>query len=409
MRSLINPLRVIFVLASSYVYSQSVSNSAYNVYGIGTLDQQGLTAFSSMGYSGIATRPEEVVNIENPAALTSISGYNQIFDAGLFFSSLQQTSGEGSFSGTSGGLNDLNYWFRTSEKSAFSFGFTRFSEGSYDITDRQSGVSTIGLSDSRHLGEGGSTTAYVAAGFNPLKNLNVGVRANFLFSSQQSSEFLNIGDLNTELRIENSSRFTKAMLDFGAQYSLALSGTTLTLGAIFRPGANTSVREESLIVGSGVTSDSIASEANSSLYLPQKTGFGIGIKRKSFELAAEYEWENWGSNEEQDGFSYKDRFTASIGGQYQKNRFSNKYADRLSLRFGAGISSNYLTVDRTNYLNRFISVGVGAPIGRTGLLNIGYEYYQQGTTESDLILENSSTLSVGISFRGVWFRKRVYQ
>jgi len=414
MRSLIKKSLFASVLLCSSVLlsAQSITNSAYNVFGIGTLEQPGLVSYEGMGYAAIGSRAGDLVNLKNPAALNSIRGFTQIFDVGIALSGLSQEVNDETVTSSFGGLHDLNYWFRASPKTALSLGISKFSDANYDILDSQSGSSAVGRSDSRHLGEGGSSQLYVAGAYSLSPNLHVGLKSNFLFGSLLSDEVVTLFDPRAELEIESKRSFVTANLEAGLQYQFLLSSKTkMVLGSTFRTGGFTSLREDRLIVSDAGTSvDSLRSDGNTSeIYLPRKLGFGVGLESQSWMINLDYEFENWGDNEDQDSFSYQDRFTASMGLQFVNDRFSEKLINRVAFRMGAGVHSNYVEVENQEYLSSYYTFGLGVPLNRgAASVNLSYQHYTNGTLNSSLIRESANTFSISVSIRDFWFRKRAF-
>lgn len=406
MKNLIKATFLSFFLLLHYAGSaQSISGSAYNIFGIGTLNQTGLLQFQSLGGSGIGARSDENVNLKNPASLNAIVGHNQIFDIGVSFSSLSQKSLERSFSTTYGGLNGLNYWVRAGDNLAFAFGASKFSDASFDIIDSKLN-SSLGSFDARYIGTGGISQLYFAAGFKISKSLSLGARFNLLSGSQSLTEITHLSQLNFDVTVNEEQNFVKAILDLGVQYDLPIGqNKKLVLGAIYRPKSPINYLHEKTLTN---YSDSLIAESSSSSYVPEKLGVGIGFSLPKWQFNIDYEFENWGINQAEQTYSYTDRSLFSVGIEYQKERFSSSYLDRVAFRFGAGIQSNYTVVDQTNYWNQTWSAGLGLPFNRGSLINIGYQYQKMGTQTNNLVLENSHTFSLSFSIKDIWFRKGAY-
>lgn len=402
-----------FMLVGVNGLAQSVANSAYNVFGLGTLEQTGLVAFEGMGYASIGARPSDMVNLKNPAALNSIRGrgFTQIFDVGITYSHLFQKSIKETASGSFGRLHDLNYWFRNSPKSAWSVGLSKFSDATYNIIDTQSNDNANSTSDVQHTGNGGSSQVYLAGAFSMLPNTSLGVKTGFLFGSFQSEELLSLTLPGSSLIIENDRSFLEPFIEGGLQYGLTIKENFhVVLGGVFRPGATANMNEGRLIIGNtGTATDSLNSEGSSTFYIPRKVGAGIGVQLKSWDLNFDYEFENWGRNDEQERFAYRDRFVTSFGAQYIKDRTSDKLIGRTAFRVGAGVHSNYISVDDENYMSQYYSVGLGIPARRgTAAVNVSYQYYRSGTDQPGLIRESTNTISLSVTFKDIWFRKRAF-
>jgi len=58
---------------------------------------------------------------------------------------------------------------------------------------------------------------------------------------------------------------------------------------------------------------------------------------------------------------------------------------------------------------RAVSMGLGLPLkGVVSVVNATLEFGQNGTMKRDLFRENFVTLSLDLSLRDLWFRKRQY-
>lgn len=388
---------------------QSVDGSAYNVFGMGTLYQNGLIPFQTMGYTGIGARFTDIVNLENPAGLNSVTLTNNAFNVGMELSFLNQSSGPESFNSTSGSLSDLSYWFKTGKNTAFSFGLSRYSNATYDIIDVQTTFDSFGASDSRNIGEGGTSVIYFAMGHELFQNFHVGIKADILLSSINRTEYVSFGQFAADLVAENKASFSKAILNFGIQYNIKLSNSnSLVIGSKFRHGANTIVSHQNSIVNDGTTSDTLITEDVSSLYIPRNFGFGASLDLGTWVISADYEFEDWSDNDEMTGFQYANRTIVSFGGQYQKNRFGFNFLERIAFRFGGGISSNYVIVENTHFSNHYYTLGLGLPISPGNTINLSYQHAVNGSKINSLIMERFSTFSLGVTIGDIWFRKRVY-
>ena len=360
-----------------------------------------------MSFTGISGRIPGALNIENPAGITSTYGPNHMFDFGISYSSLNQQNSSEEASLNALGLNSLNYWFRVSPKTALTVGITKMSDASFDILDTNDRNEVLGNTDSRYIGEGGASDFYFSLGHSLNKNLHLGVKSSFLFGSQLQTEYLISNDGNTELILEDRTSFIKAFIDFGLQYELELgNGKKLTLGAVYGPGANTRTKVESNILIEGV--DSLESERNESIFIPQKRGVGLGLKLNSWQFLVDYEFENWGKNQGEESFSYRNKHSFSTGIQFQKDRASVRLAERMTFNAGFGVQSNYVVVNETDFLNYQFSFGIGIPLNLQSFLNIGYSFSRSGTTANNLFLERAHELSLNISMRDLWFKKRTY-
>ncbi len=408
MRNSINAAFVLLILCGcTSLYSQSISGSAYNIFGVGSLDQFGLLPYQSMGNAGIGSIPEEIVNLKNPASLNSIKGPNQLFDIGISYSSLDQKSLNETFNTTHGGINGINYWFKANDKLALTFGISRFSDATYDIIDSQFGSTELEIYNARFIGEGGLSNLYIAAGYQLTENLGLGLRTSVLSGSQSVSEYLTLDQVGAAITILEDQNFVKAIPDFGVQYQLNVgSNKSIVLGGTYRPRSLVNYKDETIIINAN--RDSLFTESDRPYHIPERIGVGIGFKLPNWEFNVDLESEYWSVNSREDNYQYKDRTLVSFGTSYQKNRLSREYLDRIAIRAGVSFQSNYIIVNETNYWNQAYSFGIGLPFNRRGMIHLGYQHEIIGTDLNKLVKETSHTFSLSFTLMDVWFRHGAY-
>jgi hypothetical protein len=154
---------------------------------------------------------------------------------------------------------------------------------------------------------------------------------------------------------------------------------------------------------------------NTSLSLPSKTSFGIGIGRpRKWFAGIDYTFLK--ASELDNDFvsvenaSYEDASTISIGGFFipKYDSFSS-YFKRVVYRAGVRLEQTGLVVNDES-INEFgISFGVGVPVGRLfSNANVAFEIGQRGTTTSNLVQENFFNINISLSLNDRWFEKRKF-
>lgn len=405
MRSLF--LVFVSILLPLGVLSQSYLGSAYNVYGLGTLQAPTLSAFSGLGNTAIGVRSPVNVNITNPAATNSIQGYSHQFDIDGYFSVLKQTDKDSEGTSYLGGLQGLNYWFRTSEKNAMTVGVKSFSRTNYSATNEGNYSPDIGTYSVLYQGTGGVSQFYAGFGHELFKSLNLGVKYNFIFGNLNDTQTV-YGNTYLDSTVVNLSEYVrKSYLEFGAQYELKPKWLTfgkIVLGATYRPATYISTRISELII---YNSDSLATEDEGSLVLPESFGYGLSFSWKRMMLAADMKLTRW--NEVRDVSTierYVDQQSYSLGFEILPKYNSQRYFDRVDYRFGVSLSNYYLKIKGTSFMESSVNVGLGLPVKYgSGVINLGYQYHMLGTTKNNLIREVTNTISIGFSIRENWFKK----
>jgi len=81
----------------------------------------------------------------------------------------------------------------------------------------------------------------------------------------------------------------------------------------------------------------------------------------------------------------------------------------LMFRFGGEYRESYMVIKGIPIDYRALTMGVGIPLkGVVSVINTSLEFGQNGTMKRDLFRENFVTLSLDLSLRDLWFRKRQY-
>ncbi|MAE84183.1 MAG: hypothetical protein CMB80_15680 [Flammeovirgaceae bacterium] len=398
----------IFILLHVQVIGQSSTGSAYNAFGFGSLIPVGSTEFSSLGYTGVGARFSNVVNLENPAALTSIKGPNHIFDLGLNITGLNQKSSSKSYSTVIGGLSAMNFWVRSGKSSAFNFSLSQYSDAKYDITDFSTSSSLLGAYSVRYQGNGGLSKLAVAYTQDLFPRLSLGFRGGLVFGNITRSQELSGNSLIEGTSISQEMNLAQLVYDVGLQYSVPLGeAKSMTLGLTYQPAFSVGYDIEQEILKEGY--DTLHSESDDSQSIPEKIGVGFHLTLGQWSIMADGEVEKWGVNEGDASFDYTDLRTFSGGLVYQANDKLELYANRVIYRAGYRFGEGYVDALSTTFQSHRFSLGFGLPVRRnTGYINLGYSYQQQGKVGTRLIEEQLHTLSLSISIRDVWFTKRVY-
>jgi len=403
------PFLLAFAIVSCFteVWGQSYSGSAYNVYGFGTLQAPTLSAFSGLGNTSIGVRSPFNVNITNPAATNAIQGFSHQFDVDGYFSVLNQSDKDTEGVSYLGGLQGLNYWFRTSEKNALTVGVKSFSRTNYSAYNENNFSPDIGEYAVLYQGTGGVSQFYAGFGHELFKSLNVGVRYNFMFGNLNDTQVVYDNNYLDSTVVDVSEYVRKSYLEFGVQYELKpkwLRFGKIVLGATYKPVTNINTRISELIM---YDADSLVSEDEGFQVLPESFGYGLSFSWKRMMIAADLKLTKW--NEVSDVSSierYVDQQGYSLGFEILPKYNSQNYFDRVDYRVGVSLSNYYLKIKGTGFMESSVNLGLGLPVKfGSGVINLGYQYHLLGTTKNNLIREVTNTISLGFSIRENWFRK----
>ena len=82
---------------------------------------------------------------------------------------------------------------------------------------------------------------------------------------------------------------------------------------------------------------------------------------------------------------------------------------KVTYRAGLRYENTGLLINNKAINDMGMTAGFGLPIiGVFSNINIGLEYGKRGTTLSNLVQENYTNISIGLSLNDKWFQKRRY-
>ncbi|WP_179376337.1 hypothetical protein [Winogradskyella wichelsiae] len=409
-----NKSKSIFILAMFLgLYSSAQNNltgSPYSLFGLGVENNSNTGRNSGLGKTGISLDANQGINLYNPASFVTLKTNEITFDFGGSAELINLTGG-----------SDLSEQNTTYNFTNISLAFNRDDKYGVGLTLKPSttvGYSLIGLqnniegSDEEFIsnidGTGGLSEIRLDYARTYFKNLNVGVKASYLFGKIEETE--SIVTSSSYLEIDETNYYSGAQLGLGLQYNLFDKhnfGLTVDLPTVLKGTKDTYISKYSNDALSEL--EDTEDESIDNFYLPLKMGFGYSTKFKNLLLTADYNKSFWSATNQSDAIGdYKDQDIFSLGGSYSIDPTSYKYWKRVDFRMGLNYNSGYLEVDNTNIDTYSTSIGLGLPIGRRSVVNISYSLGRKGTTDSILIKEYVNTLNINISLSDLWFQQRKY-
>ena len=385
-----------------------IVTTPYSKIGYGMLNDNVSSIQRSMGGVGYAMRGGRIINVMNPASYADVDSLTFLWDIGVDLSNLWSKENGNKGYNFGAGLDYLTAHFKVAKGLGASFGLLPYSSVGYTY-----GSDITGGSD-MHSGSGSLNQFYLGLGYQPVKNLSVGVNFAYLFGST----------LNTTLITSSSSSyFTRNMkvrdwiATVGVQYSIPMfkNRDMLTLGATFQPKKSfhghtwgtTFDTQDSDVDTVGYTSMSGKYE--------QPFSMGVGLSYTfdhRLTLEADYTYQNWkkAKYEPIEGFEpqnqqFDDRWKLALGVQYRPNK-RGSYLGAMSFRAGAFFNHDYMVYGNSNLRDYGLSVGVGLPAPNSKTtINLGVEWRHREATPVHLISENYLNITVGVNFNELWFWK----
>lgn len=423
----------IFGVFSTSAVAQSGTNSPYSQYGLGVLTEQSQGFNRGMNGLSLGLRDGKQVNVMNPASYSAVDSMTMIFDLGM---SGQLTN----FSENGAKVNaynaDFEYAvgsFRLAKKFGMAFGVIPFTNIGYNYSNTTRVGSSNTTSTETHSGTGGLHQVFVGFGWEPVRNLSVGVNLSYLWGSYDKYVSVSNSDnsVNTFSR-HYSTTVNNYKVDFGLQYQAEIAKNNwLTIGATYGLGhklgadANVALTSTNSQTSVSNTNDFAVEDAYS---LPDAFGVGLSWRYKDkLTFGADYSLQKWGKldfpemrhsvsgGEDVSSNPYimksgllKDRNRIVVGGEFVPNSQSLNFFNRVHYRLGAGYATPYYTINGQDGPKEYsVSVGFGIPImnriNNRSILNVSGQWVR--SEAKGLITENIFRINVGITFNEQWFMK----
>ncbi len=361
------------------------------------------------------------INLSNPAAYSKLR--LTAYSAGISHKQyrLKDWNEEQNISVTN--LDYLSIAFPLAKNAGMGFGIMPYSSVGYTLNSTSTNGQGAEVTNF-FTGEGGLNRLYASIGFEPIKNLSLGVTANFNFGTLeyeriQSVEGVQFGTLDNRESKINGYDFNYA-LNYNPtikdKYTLYTSVLVNTQGNLISKNTQT-LGSFSLSNGNNVEVVDVDLDAsnlrNTELKVPTRTTVGLGFgENKKWFLGAEYSFQQLSDFDNRflglENVDYTDANTYAFGGYWVPDyRSLSGYYKRITYRAGLRYDVSGLVVNNKEINNFGITFGLGLPLGTSfSNLNLGFELGKRGTTDANLIEESYFKVNVGLSLNDRWFQQR---
>jgi hypothetical protein len=409
----ISSLVFILLISSLFLGAQNNTSSPYSVYGVGELASVGYGRNLAIGGTGFAVRDHNMLNLKNPASLTSIDSLNFLFEMGVncSFTRFIVASDDDKQESWGGNLSHVTFGHRYNKWIMGAYGIAPYSNIGYTLLTQQSLEGEQSYVYTTWHGTGGLTKYFYNVGVKVFNNLSLGGEVAYLYGPfDETRKTWAVIQSDNPTYFTTNTRYRTFTYKGAFQYSqnLGKKGTNITIGGTISPQQklrgwryqNVEQQYGSTII------DSLyyTSMAASPLLIPLTYGAGVSLTwRGRYLLTADYEKSNWSVNTSR---LYVDQTILSIGFERLPKKSLN-YFDRCSLRAGFRYDSGYVKTKGYMIDDARATVGLGLPVLKSGsMISVTYERGSRGTTKRNLILERYNKLSVAFSMQDLWFGKR---
>jgi hypothetical protein len=414
-KKLIVPAFLFFTLLS---FAQQGTSSPYSFYGIGDVKFKGTAENRAMG--GLTIYSDSIhLNIQNPATYSNLKLTTFSLGATYLTTDLSTNSQNEKARRTAVDYLAVGLPFG---KFGVGFGLMPYSSVGYNIQSNTVATSTNPLEIKQFSGTGGINKVFFGVGYSITKKWSVGLDYSYNFGKIQTYSLRFIDGLQYGSREKNLSDITGGTLTAGVNFTTSINKKLNGFVSLtYSPDSkltSTNSRNIATIQYSSTGAEILvqpldANVDNTTITMPSKlaVGFGLG-QNKKWMLGTEitFQKSNTMGNRFNDinNVNYENSTRYSLGGFYIPNYNSfSKYYQKIVYRAGLRFENTGLIINNTAIKDYAVTAGLGLPIiGVFSNINIGLEYGQRGTTSANLVQENYTNVSIGLSLNDKWFQKR---
>ena len=385
-----------------------IVSTPYSKMGYGMLNDNVSSIQRSMGGVGYAMEGGRIVNVMNPASYADVDSLTFLWDVGIDLTNLWSKENGNKGYNFGGGLDYLTGHFKVAKNLGAAFGLLPYSSVGYSYGGDINGGSEM------RSGSGGLNQLFAGVGYEPVKNLSVGLNFAYLFGTTSNT---------TLISSSSSSYFTRNMrlrdwnTQIGVQYSLPLNKgkDRLTVGATYQPKKSFHGDAWGTKFDSQDTKvDTIGFTSMKGNY-EQAPSIGLGLSynwNHRLTVEADYTYQKWSNAKylpinglESQTMQFDDRWKVAAGIQYTPNK-RGSYVGAMSFRAGVFYNHDYLNFNGNNIRDYGASIGFGLPApGSKTTVNLGLEWRHRDSSPTKLITENYFNITLGVNFNELWFWK----
>jgi len=406
MRRLVTPYALAFLLMIlvPVTLTSQITTSPYSIFGLGILEGNSSGLSRAMGGTNIAFLSENAINYGNPASYDGLDSLLTIFEIGVFSKySMFQTS-HNNQSLLNANFRYMSMGFRIAPWLSTSFGFTPYSSVGYRINSTAFLEGTSIEYPKTYIGNGGVNRVYLGGAVSFIKNLSLGVNASYLFGDITHIEASEIYEFSLE-DITYLSNFT---FNYGLNYQVDVNDWKYNVGFIYSDGKKLNTRNTTTIETK--YEKEVLKSRKYRYSIPRTVGAGLSVRKDFFKAGVDYEWSNWEEVDFSSTYLHtRNSNRISAGVEFPSQGLRKGSSRMILFRFGGEFRESYMVIKGVPIDYRAVSMGLGLPLkGVVSVVNATLEFGQNGTMKRDLFRENFVTLSLDLSLRDLWFRKRQY-
>jgi hypothetical protein len=429
------------------VWGQNLSNSPYSRYTLGDQLPAPSGAYQTLGGLALGITDSSVINLDQPASITSLGRGISVFEGGMTGTVKNYTSQNIAARGVNAGYSLValafpiikKYWSSALHlRPMTNMGYTLSDSAEYDVE---------GKTYYQYYGSGGITSVGTTQSFQLHKNIAIGAELRYLFGKTTTRAETTFPDQLSQIRgsrISNSNQIRgfDAVLGLTYQYCFrkakytpidtaskkqykrrSLDSLHLKFGFTYKPsmaisGSSSLLAESFFGLGNLNTIIDTAyfrEISSGSVVLPSQLGAGFSLSSSSgkwmLQVSGRYtDWAGFKMFDELD--SVRSAYTAHAGFQWIPSVTAKRgVLKKTAYRFGGYYSDGMLQFNGNAVQEFGLTIGAGIPFDiptyyrkpARSSINIGLTFGQRGNVNLNPLQERFVRLAISFSLNDRWF------
>ncbi len=395
------------------------TRSPFSALGIG--EYYGNALAHNQGMAGVAySNPQFFyLNSKNPALL--VFNTLTVFESGILGEKRTLKDGTAVEKNGSGNLNYLALGFPIKRgKWATSTGLMPYTAVNYKLNYTDNIIGSTNQVAVEESGKGGINQVFWAHGVALNEDFSLGVRANYLFGSINTSyaNYLLNSDQGVGFKPYVSERYYYKDYNFSGGFSfhrdsISKQNLRINIGVVYEFASNVNTNYYQKIFRPISLSDTISyavARFNSSTTIPRSIGFGASVsKADNLTIGFDAQYLQYSQFKDILGQNASgiDVWRLALGSEYTPYTSGpGSYLKRMTYRTGVSLDQ-YPYLVNGNALKDFgINFGLSLPVGRVSSMDFALKIGKRGDLTLNKIEENYIKLYFGVTFNDQWFIKR---
>jgi len=402
---------IIFVYLSGVSLAQN--SSVYSRYGIGDFDYSYSPKLISIGDLGTALLDQDHLLMTNPAGWTAMAKTRIEFGfgyKGVLISDANRSvyNSETDFKGFTFGFpvsRDLGIGVVT--------GLVPYSRVSYKAKENYAAQNEIPGYTVEYEGKGGLSKLFIGSSVYLPLGFSAGASLDYYFGNIDyiSSINFNQGDTLIDTKYENMRRST----GFGGSFGLISPNLANAFSISFlndlRFGFSYNIighlDSDTLFTSTSLYLVDTISTGLTKMKIPQRFNSGISFvfnELYTFNLDYMYQPMSEYAFNDRPEISLRDVNKFSVGFEYKpKKSLGMSEWEQIIWRLGLSLEQTQYIFNGTGIDQFAAFAGFSYPLGAENSIDFAVQYSKRGTTENNLLNENSIRVYLGLSFGELWF------